>query len=185
MSAAVLDPELRCMNLRECLFSAGEESIIEEVLVVLKPMMIATVLISGEKQPTASKILPTLAKIRKEMTVNENLDSELVKEIKQNIIDNLNKRYLDQSISSFLLKATFLDPRYKSLNNIAREGAVFATKQAIKEMCIKYRESKPKNETSVAEASNPDVPCFPLYLLQQLLRKNPQQRFLTLYIQVV
>ena len=67
------------MNLRECLFSAGEESIIEEVLVVLKPMMIATVLISGEKQPTASKILPTLAKIRKEMTVNENLDSELVK----------------------------------------------------------------------------------------------------------
>ena len=83
VSAAVLDLELRHLNLREYLFSAEEESLVEEVKIVLKPMKIATALVSGEKQPTASKILPTLAKIRKEMAINETLDSQVVKEMKQ------------------------------------------------------------------------------------------------------
>ena len=172
VSAAVLDLELRHLNLREYLFSAEEESLVEEVKIVLKPMKIATALVSGEKQPTASKILPTLAKIRKEMAINETLDSQVVKEMKQNVID-LNKRYKDQSVSSFLLKATFLDPRYKSLHNIAKEGAVFVTKQAIRDMCIKVAESKSVRESTEANTSAPDMLCLPSLPASAAVKEEP------------
>lgn len=136
VSAAVLDPQLKHLNLRDYTFTAEEETNVEDILRILKPMKIATTYVCGEKQPTASKILPTLAKLRVEMAVNEAVDSVLATQMKMNIVDSLNKRYIDNNVSSFLLKASFLDPRYKSLNNIAKEGAVFVTKQAIRNMCV-------------------------------------------------
>ena len=84
-----------------------------KIFSVLKPLNTATIFISAEKQPTASKILPTLAKLRIEMTVNEANDSPLATEMKICILENLNRRYTDEKLSSFLLKASFLDPRYK------------------------------------------------------------------------
>lgn len=162
MSAAVLDPGLRHLNLRDSLFTAEEEGIIEDILTVLKPMKIATTLISGDKQPTASKILPTLAKLRKEMTVNEILDSELVKQMKQNVVENLNKRYTDKSVYEFLLKASYLDPRYKFLNNIATEKAAQATKQAIRELCLKVADRRENSMHSKSDPENkPELPSLP------------------------
>ena len=133
-------------------------------------MKIATLLVSGEKQPTASRILPMLAKIRKEMAVNENLDSELAKEMKQKVIDNLNKRYNDGSVSSFPLKASFLDPRYKSLNNIAKKGAIFVTKQAIRNMCIKVAENKSQNRDDTCKQ---DIPCLPSLPASAAVKEEP------------
>lgn len=134
-------------------------------------MKIATSLISGDKQPTASKILPTLAKLRKEMDVNEILDSELVKEMKQNVVENLNKRYLDKDVSGFLLKASYLDPRYKSLNNIATEKAALVTKQGIKEMCVKVAEQR---ESSLQHESGPDSkPSLPSLPASAAVKEEP------------
>ena len=142
VSAAAMDPQLKHLNLREYLFSTEEEGLIENILAVLKPLKTATVFISAQKQPTASKILPTLAKLRMEMTVNEETDSALTTQMKVNILENLNKRYTDESASSFLLKATYLDPRYKSLHNIAKGGAMAFVKQGIKDMCAKVVDHK-------------------------------------------
>ena len=168
-----MDPALKHLNLREYIFSAEEEGIIEEILTVLKPMKIATILVSGENQPTASKILPILAKLRKEMTVNDTLDSELTKEMKQIVITNLNKRYTDQSVSSFLLKTSFLDPRYKSLHNIAKEGAIFVTKQAIREMCVKVAE---KMESSVNNTNSSEVASLPsIPVLSTVKEESPAE----------
>ena len=77
VSAAATDSQLRHLNLREYLFSAEEEGLIENILVVLKPLKTATVFISAGKQPTASKILPKRAKLRVEMTVKEENGSVL------------------------------------------------------------------------------------------------------------
>ena len=110
----------------------------------------ATTFVCGEKQPAANRVLPTLAKLRIEMAVNEKVDLDLARAMKENIIDNLNSRYRDINISSFLLKASFLDPIYKSLNNIAKESAVFVTKQAVRDMCILVAEKQSK----LASASN-------------------------------
>ena len=128
VSAAAMDPQLKHLNLREYLFSAEEEGLIENILAVLKPLKTATVFISAEKQPTASKILPTLAKLRMEMTVNEETDSALTTQMKVNILENLNKRYTDESVSS--------------LHNIAKGGAMAFVKQGIKDMCAKVVDHK-------------------------------------------
>lgn len=159
VSAAAHDQDLKHLNLRDHLFTPAEQSVLEDVLQVLKPMKIATVLVSGKKQPSASKILPTLAKLRKEINVNE-LDSQLVKEMKMNITDNLNKRYTDEKVYTFLLKATFFDPRYKSLNSIAKPLVLLKTKEAIREMCIQFAEKKLK-DTAEYEAESPLVKMEP------------------------
>ena len=135
--------------MRDYLFNGEEQAIVEDILIVLKPMKRATIFVSSEKQPTAIRMLPTLAKLRMEMTISDT-DSALAKEMKQKILDNLNKRYSDQSISSFLLKVSYLDPRYKSLNNIAKEGAVFFTKQAVRDICIKVAEHQVTSKEEIA-----------------------------------
>lgn len=55
-------------DLREHLFTAEEEALLDDVLSVLKPLKIATLFVSGESQPTASRILSTLAKLNQQMT---------------------------------------------------------------------------------------------------------------------
>ena len=121
--------------MRDSLFTVEEQALLEDVLAVLKPLKRATLFVSYDSQPTFSRILPTLAKLNQEITINEH-DSELVVKMKSNTRANLDKRCNDQAVRSFLLKATFLDPRYKALNNIAMEGAQYATKQAVRDMCI-------------------------------------------------
>lgn len=152
VGASALDPQLKHLNLREYLFTAEEEGLIDDILKVLKPLKTATTFISAEKQPTASKVLPTLAKLRMEMIVNET-DSHLAAEMKSNIIENLNRRYTDDIVSKFLLKASFLDPRYKSLHNLATPKAVLMTKQAIRDMCAKVVDHQEK----VCEANSPNI----------------------------
>ena len=134
--------------MRDYLFNGEEQGVVQDILAVLKPMNRATIFVSSEKQPTASRKLPTLAKLRMEMTISET-DSALAKEMKQKILDNLNKRYSDQSISSFLLKqVTWIQDI--SINNLAKEGAVLFTKQAIRDMCIKVAEHQATSKEEVA-----------------------------------
>ena len=124
---------------------------VEDILAVLKPMKTASLFISSEKQPTASRILPTLAKVKFEMRVKDT-DSNLVINMKNKITENLNTRYIDQSGRSFLLKASFLDPRHKGLHNIATEGVKFVTKQAVRDMCVKMADSE-------SQSANTDFSC--------------------------
>ena len=71
MVATANDPSLKHLHLRENLFTGEEQILVDEVLTVLQPLKIATLLVSGEKNPTASRILPTLAKLKFEMSVKE------------------------------------------------------------------------------------------------------------------
>ena len=122
-------------------------------------MKTATLFVSGEKQPAASRILSTMAKLKFEMRVKDS-DSKLVTDMKSKITDTLDKRYKDQSVRSFLLKASFLDPRYKCLHNIATEGVKFVTKQAIRDMCVKVADWQIQAaNTDSAEA--PSLPSLP------------------------
>ena len=165
VTTAVLDPALKHMNLRDYLFTSDEQSIVEDVLVVLKPMKKATLLVSGEKQPSASKILLTLAKLRKEMTVDDK-DSEIVKAMKMKVIKNLNKRYKDEKVSSYLLKASFLDQRYKSLSSIAKPGVMLLIKQEIRDMCVLVAETKTQNNTH-------SLPGFPSTAASVSVKQEP------------
>ena len=60
-------------------------------------------------------------------------------------------------LSSFLLKASFLDHRYKSLNNLAKEVAVLLTKQAVRYLCIKVADHK-----AASSAQSSTLPSLPV-----------------------
>ena len=134
VTAAGLDPELKHLNVHENLFSAKEQNEVDEILSILKPMKMATIFLSGEQQPTASRALPTLVKLKQEMN-EKPTDTPLVSKMKKAILDNLSGRYCDEQVKNFLLVASYLDPRYKTVNfasPIEKEKA----RQTIKGMCL-------------------------------------------------
>lgn len=68
----------------------------------------------AEHSPTVSLIYPMKAVILENMAENVQ-DSNLVREVKQAIRENLSKRYTEEDTAEFLLLCAALDPRFKCL----------------------------------------------------------------------
>lgn len=103
ISAAAFDLELKHLNLRESLFTAEEQSLVEEALTVLKPMKRARAIVSGDKQPTASRILPTLAELQLQLK-EKTIDTLFTAKMKAAMRENLNTRYTDACVRNLLFK---------------------------------------------------------------------------------
>ena len=95
------------------MFTDEEFKVIEALSAVLEPLSYLTDALSGEKTVTLSAIHPVMKHIIDVLTMHKDTDSRLTKEIKQNIKDDIIKRYDDDSIQQLLDKAAFLDPRFK------------------------------------------------------------------------
>lgn len=72
---------------------------------------------SSETTPTISVILPLKEMILKSMAPADE-DSTAIKEAKEAITRDLEKRYTDPDLQKYLQKATALDPRFKSLPSL-------------------------------------------------------------------
>ncbi len=154
-----MDPELKHLSLRECIFTPEEQGKVEEVLSILRPMKKATTFVSGEKQPSASKVLPTLAKLQTEMK-EKVVDSALAVRMKHAVLQNLNLRYSDACVKNLLCKTTYIDPRYKEMT-FASECEIFKAKQAIKEMGLSLADavSNQQGTPSKAACGLPSLPA--------------------------
>ena len=141
ISAAAFDQELKHLHLRDSLFTANEQGLVEEILSVLKPMKRATAFVSGDKQPTASRILPTLAKLKLELQ-EKTRDTLFTSKMKEAMRENLDSRYTNATVRN-LFKISYLDPRYKDMTS-ASECETFKAKQAVKEIGLSIAESKSK-----------------------------------------
>ncbi|CAL4066508.1 unnamed protein product, partial [Meganyctiphanes norvegica] len=82
---------------------------------LLKPFETATIMISYEKKPTASLILPILNIIEMNVLDKES-DSRLIRNAKEAIQIELGKHYQEPRSQTILKIATVLDPRFKDLN---------------------------------------------------------------------
>lgn len=85
----------------------------EQLIEVLNPLKTVTTLMSSETTPTTSMILPLKEMILKSMAPGDE-DSTAIKEAKEAIARDLEKRYTDPDLQKYLQKATALDPRFKS-----------------------------------------------------------------------
>lgn len=99
------------------LLTDDEQKMAEELIEVLKPLKTVTKLMSSETIPTTSMILPLKEMILKAMAPGDK-DSRAIKEVKEAIALDLGKRYTDPDLQMYLLKATALDPRFKSLPSL-------------------------------------------------------------------
>ena len=98
--------------------TSQEFTVAEELLAILKPF---NEVVSGERYPTLSIVLPILHKLLHVTLKATDDDSHLVKEIKHVIRADIELRYQDEEIRTLLRIATYLDPRFKSPQSL--EGA--------------------------------------------------------------
>ena len=85
---------------------------------VLKPFKIATEHLAGETYPTISAVDPLLTEIKKRVAEDSN-DSNTIAVFKKALRDDVNSRYRDPDLQMLLNKASFLDPRFKSLAHLS------------------------------------------------------------------
>lgn len=98
---------------KTCVPSQADITATEEIVTVMKAMKTATVAMEEEKTPTLSAVAPVLAHLLKDLQESPS-DSNLTKEIKSAICQDLKKRYLNEERESLHVCAA-LDPRFKTL----------------------------------------------------------------------
>ena len=90
----------------------AEFSTLESVVEVLKPLSYLTDALSGEKQATASAIMPVMKHVETKLSPAAS-DNQLMTDMKKAIWNNLEARYADPEVSDILHVASYLDPRFK------------------------------------------------------------------------
>lgn len=109
--AALLSPDVRKSEKEIFTLSELDITCAEEVIKALNPMKDATLVMSEESVPTLSIIAPLHAKLV-QSTEECSDDTQIVKDIKAAIAQDLGKRYSEKAI---LYMASAVDPRFKDL----------------------------------------------------------------------
>ncbi|XP_056120623.1 zinc finger BED domain-containing protein 4-like [Rhinichthys klamathensis goyatoka] len=150
IQAAAIDQRLRRPMEKEKLARMGNDDLrkAEEFVLLMRMHYTSTLAVSSEKSPTCGQILPILQKLRKHYTVQGD-NSAFVRSVKENIWNDLSKRY-----QAFLEEATVLDPRFKSkmdrdeIWERVRASAVAANTEAVEKL------SEPRETQGQAEEEN-------------------------------
>lgn len=135
--AALTDGSLKKKIKEVVTLSDTDVQLADDVVQVLKPLKTITILMSSEKMPTLSMILPLKDRILTSMK-HTGSDSATVKEMKTAIASDFQDRYpqTDVALTDILHISTALDPRFKSLRFLdeATKTTVFhSLKEKIRE----------------------------------------------------
>lgn len=117
--AALLSGEVRRTEKEVCTLSESDITCAEEIVDAMKPMKVATLIMSQESTPTLSVVAPLHAQLLNDLQAIPS-DSTLVKEIKSAISEDLGKRYKDQQKET-LYTCAAMDPRFKALPFLSDE----------------------------------------------------------------
>lgn len=122
-------------------------NLMTEVSPLLKPFELATVLLSSEKGATSSCVFPVVIGIRERLENTGEEDDDALSNAAQNVrmglLDNLISRFgLDQldppdETLMPLLIASFIDPRFRSLDFLTAEGRA-SVASAAKRTCLQH-----------------------------------------------
>ena len=94
--------------------------LLEDLRDLLKPLKELTILMSSQSYATLSIVLPSLHKlINKHLAINES-DSNVIKDFKTTMLEDLRKRYVyGSSPRKVLVLASFFDPRFRDLGFVS------------------------------------------------------------------
>ena len=88
--------------------------VLESISKALSPIAELTDFLSGENHITISSVIPVLHNLKNKILVENDEDTSLTKDIKKNVIDDMQARYADIDMQQVLNITTFLDPRFKA-----------------------------------------------------------------------
>ncbi|WAR02591.1 ZBED1-like protein [Mya arenaria] len=83
------------------------------IMKCLTPLKTMTDVISYEKMPIVSVIIPLIQQVQKVMAYNED-DGQTLRSIKEAVFGDTEKRYTSEELWHFLEECTVLDPRFKT-----------------------------------------------------------------------
>lgn len=132
------------------MLTADEIDIAKEMLLVLKPMEVATRELCGQKYVTSSTVIPLINCLIKK-TEGIDLTHLTALTLRRAILDNLNKRFSRMEERSLLSISTILDPRFKTIhlnNALARSRAIKCIKNQINEIKSNCDEPSSSNQGS-------------------------------------
>ena len=114
--AALLSKDLRSRQELKDIIAMSEEDVsnTEKLVAMLGPLKTITSLLCSASTPTVSLILPFKDKIMRAMACLPE-DSRVIQDAKSAVANDMKKRYIQESVRDYLLQATILDPRFKSL----------------------------------------------------------------------
>ncbi len=151
---------------RHLALTPDELTSLEEAKDLLKPWKELTVTMSSEKDVTISLVTPSLHKLKNILLQQRDGDSEITREMKEAMQNDLKTRYKDESVRLFLHVACLLDPRFKSLDFLTEEERWEAHcdlkhRMVLQEQKAKKVQIKPEEEAQseapicAAESSGP------------------------------
>lgn len=94
----------------------SSSSAVESINAALKLVADFTDVLSGEKYVTKSSVKPVLALLTEELLAPAPGKSTLTTNIKKKMWSVLDEKYSTPPIQELLKKATFLDPRFKTMH---------------------------------------------------------------------
>ena len=125
----------------------AEWRLLEDVAEVLEPYKDVTTYLSSESYPTISVLGPLYVAIQ-DMLTPTNDDSAAVERFKRLLAVDMGTRYQDQAVSLCLNKASFLDPRFKTLAHLSQNQQEEVIKSIADELLI-YISSREEHEEDV------------------------------------
>ncbi|XP_043915125.1 E3 SUMO-protein ligase ZBED1-like [Protopterus annectens] len=101
---------------KDVLLQQDDWAVVQDILDILKPLAIATSTFTKDHFTSLSLVKPVITSlIYKHLAPNE-WDSELARNIKNSIHEDLTMRYADKEVSQVLNLACALDPRFRGLD---------------------------------------------------------------------
>lgn len=140
-------------HIRALLPDGREWNIIEMLLELLKPFYTATNVMSSSSKPTLSMVAPLQNQLLQVTLVADPTDTDQMSRFKSTIARDLQQRYSGDEIRTLLLRASFLDPRFKTLDFVSNEGEKDAVHADIKEQCINMIRAQQRPVVAAAAAA--------------------------------
>ncbi len=159
LHAVVSDARCKNTDLKSKLYSYEEQSTVESIISVLKPFHTATIIMSSESKPTISLVLPTLIKLERVLSTED--DADIITRMKAAMAKNLEKRKNDKSLEFYRL-ASLVDPRTKALGFLDDEDKAKA-RQFLLEKCMENFDVPQLNiKREKEDEAGPDMPVLPM-----------------------
>ncbi|MEW8548250.1 MAG: hAT transposon family protein, partial [Candidatus Thiodiazotropha sp.] len=102
------------------LLSASEQTLMQNLIAILKSLVMAVSMVTEMTYPSAAVILPVLKKLESTLKIAD-VDSQLIVDVKKCLWTNLSEKYSAGDVRDFLLICSVTDPRYKDLKFVDTE----------------------------------------------------------------
>lgn len=134
--AVMKDPLFEADGENVKLLSASEQTLTQNLIAILKSLVMAVSMVTEMTNPSAAVILPVLKKLETTLKIAD-VDSQLIVDVKKCLWMELSEKYSAADVRDFLLTCSVTDPRYKDLKFVDPEDkkkAFELLKQEVKTM---------------------------------------------------